>query len=203
MIHDFATTQRWDPTISCDERPKRRLKIRYLIYLGLLPLALIIWASTQSSPVEAEFSPGLAEAKEYQEAFSEGGVHSSVDEKQKFEEAVLSNDRISGYVFYESLPSKDWEVPIQEGVYYTEDERKRNNYSYILQAASIKSEHDALDLVRKLKALGLPASYSASVSHGGVWYRVNVGPFKNNSVLNKAKDVLVSMEMMPLKRRVQ
>ena len=40
-------------------------------------------------------------------------------------------------------------------------------------------------------------------SNGQYWYQVSVGPFISTTKMNKAKDILVSMSMMPLKKRVQ
>jgi cell division protein FtsN len=128
-----------------------------------------------------------------------------LEQEKKFQqdlELSQSTDE-STYGFYDSLQASSWRVPVQRGVYLTEEDRKRANYRYILQAASLRSRTEALALVAKLRKLGMDASYSESGAGISKWYRVNVGPFSNVSVMNKAEDTLVAMRMMPLKRRVQ
>lgn len=106
------------------------------------------------------------------------------------------------YVFYESLSSSHWQVPVQKGVYFTEEDKIKAQAQYILQAASLKSRAEAERLVSKLRKLNMNASFNESQSaYGGVWFRVMVGPFKNHSRMNKAEDILASMHIKPLKRR--
>ncbi|MFZ5601826.1 MAG: SPOR domain-containing protein, partial [Pseudomonadota bacterium] len=118
-----------------------------------------------------------------------------------FEEKV-KNSR-SGepqFGFYDSLAGSSWSVPVQRGVYITEEDRKRAGQRYMLQAASVRDLAEAQRLVQKLRSLGMEASYqSADPATGAGWYRVNVGPFDNVSRMNKAEDTLVSLRMMPLK----
>src|SRR5690606_3304743 len=101
--------------------------------------------------------------------------------------------------FYDSLAGSSWSVPVQRGIYVTEEDRKRASQRYMLQAASVRDLAEAQRIVQKLRQLGLQAFYSDG---GTGWYRVNVGPFDNVSKMNKAEDILVSLRMMPLKRRL-
>lgn len=104
--------------------------------------------------------------------------------------------------FYDSLSGSAWSVPVQRGIYITEEDRKRAGYRYLLQAASVRDLAEAQRLVQKLRGMGMEASLQNADPAGSGWYRVNVGPFDNVSKMNKAEDILVSMHMMPLKRRI-
>ena len=144
----------------------------------------------EKEPLEKTVAPEAKKIREFEEKKALASHHQAED-----------ND----YGFYDSLQASSWSVPVQRGVYLTAEDRKRASYTYILQAASLKSREEAVSLVARLQKLGMDASYSVTGGAGGegTWYRVNVGPFNNVSVMNKAEDVLVSLHMMPLKRRVR
>ena len=108
------------------------------------------------------------------------------------------------YEFYDSLKQGSWPVPINKGAYVDGELSERERPVYKLQAASFRSKEDAYRLAGKLKSYKLAAVVVPSVSSNGqYWYQVSVGPFVSTTKLNKAQDVLVSMNMMPLKKRVQ
>lgn len=224
MIHDFATFPKQPVETISVAKPvsapteKRRPIGRVLLLCVLVVLALYTVLSGKEEAPQ-EYSPGVAEALEYEQSVTvepepiietnNEVVSSQPDEtltaKNQFEMAVKEQEAQAGeYGFYDSLSSSPWQVPIQEGVYFTEADRRRASSVYILQAASMRHKEDAARLVAKLRAMKLPASYSISESdYGGVWYRVNVGPYSNSSIMNKAEDRLVAMSMMPLKKRVR
>lgn len=107
------------------------------------------------------------------------------------------------YGFYDSLKQGSWPVPINKGAYVNGELSERERPVYKLQAASFRNKSDAYRLVHKLKERNLKAVVARSVSSDGrYWYQVNIGPFVRTTYLNKAKDILVSMNMMPLKKRV-
>lgn len=222
MIHDFATLPKepidLQPPRSAQAAVRFRRRPGVKLALILLVLVVVLVKLVQDPEAPVEFSPGIAESIDYQQATEGGAAFTSSDElpsvvsdkseaiaERRVFEASLSQslDSAEGYGFYDSLQSSNWRVPVQKGVYFTEEDRKRSSYRYVLQAASMRDRAEAVSLVKKLKALKMPASYSESTSgYGQTWYRVNVGPFNNNSIMNKAEDRLVSMRMMPLKRRV-
>ncbi|MCG8313620.1 MAG: SPOR domain-containing protein [Pseudomonadales bacterium] len=108
-----------------------------------------------------------------------------------------------GYGFYDSLRQDSWPVPIDKGAYVDGELSNREKPVYRLQAASFRNKDDAYRFVQKLKKRELSASVAQSVSSNGVyWYQVSVGPFVNMSKMNKAQDILVSLNTMPLKRRI-
>ncbi len=107
------------------------------------------------------------------------------------------------YGFYDNLRDSQWAVQTQNGAYVSRELATRKKAKYKLQAASFRGEQDAKRLVRKLSKYGLKARVHVSVSTNGVdWYQVSVGPFSNVSKMNKAQDVLVSLNMMPLKKKI-
>jgi len=107
------------------------------------------------------------------------------------------------YGFYDRLRTSQWAVPVQRGTYVSGELSSRKKAVYKLQAASFRHNADARRLVRRLVKLGLAASMQASISTDGAeWYQVSVGPFTNVSKMNKAQNVLVSLNMMPLKKRI-
>lgn len=127
---------------------------------------------------------------------SETGAVASIRASAKKEEAPE-------WGFYEKLKTPTWPIPVATGAYVDGDLAMRDRPIYELQAASFKNGDDASKLVGKLAKKGLKGQVNLSVSSSGQeWYRVLIGPFNHTTNLNKAQDILVSMNMMPLKRRV-
>lgn len=233
MIHDFATAPRTPRELPIRREPavapvpvvKKSRKLRGGLLFFVVVLA--VWRISTSAPVEVteDLAPIVEAKAEYLQAASTEEVLLRGPESEmkptppdvapkpdpklrEFELKALASKQgavENDYGFYDSLQASPWSVPVQRGVYLTAEDRKRASYTYILQAASLKSRSEAVALVAKLQQRGLAASYSETEgSFGEVsWYRVNVGPFNNVSIMNKAEDVLVSMHMMPLKRRIQ
>ncbi|MDY6918968.1 MAG: SPOR domain-containing protein [Pseudomonadota bacterium] len=199
---------------------------------GWLILALLLGVSTVwkvsglllAAEPEADAGPGDEARREYLQAAASEEVllagpeaaqsaateaddnRTAVDAQQlaRLEAAMQqTGSSTPAYGFYDSLQTSPWQVPVQRGVYYTEEDRKRAARRYLLQAASLRHPDEARDLVNRLRKKGLAASFAAAGDrYGSTWYRVNVGPFQNVSKMNKAEDTLVAMGMMPLKRRL-
>ena len=194
-------------------------------------LMIAYWRTQASTQLPAdEVMPDPSETREYQQALeqqereqaSENEKRDEAEATRLEEAASLEAARLSEqqrlvadlkaklqqqtatsepeFGFYESLPESAWRVPVQRGIYVTEEDRKRANQRYMLQAASVREFGEAQRLVQRLRQLGLQAFYNHDETGG--WYRINVGPFDNVSKMNKAEDVLVSLRMMPLKRRI-
>jgi len=226
MIHDFAKSPRTytlapQATAAAPVLPRRRIRGRWLL-LALMAGSVLIWRLTSEPRVaEAEFVPGKPEATEYEAALAqevrerqatkaapakavEAEPDTSALEQQRiiaeFQKKLKSMPSAEPeFGFYDSLAGSSWSVPVQRGIYVTEEDRKRASQRYMLQAASVRDLAEAQRIVQKLRQLGLQAFYSDG---GTGWYRVNVGPFDNVSKMNKAEDILVSLRMMPLKRRL-
>lgn len=230
MIHDFATAPRTprEParavasTLS-DHKSNRRLPV--VVMLGVIT-AIGVWlirSPGAAGTLEETQYPIAAAKTEYLQAASTEqnllagpepvssvttepvALDQSVPEREPLGAQDVDQHLEESYEFYDSLQASSWSVPVQRGIYLTEEDRKRAEYRYILQAASLRDRSEAAALAAKLRKMGLEASYSVSNGdpNNSAWYRVNVGPFSNVSVMNKAEDMLVSMQMMPLKRRVR
>lgn len=223
MIHDFAKSPRAytlaSPRVAAAPAvSSRRLRGRWLVLIMVAASGLIWWLNPKTQVVEPEYTPGAQEASEYQAALEEQtqAVQRPAKPKAALEvsDELLEHQRVIAefqeklksvtsaepeFGFYDSLAGSSWSVPVQRGVYVTEEDRKRANQRYMLQAASVRDLSEAQRTVQKLRQLGLQAHYSDGA---GGWYRVNVGPFDNVSKMNKAEDVLVSLRMMPLKRKL-
>jgi len=225
MIHDFAKLPRtYETARPVKPAPRIRVSRRHIIaVLLLVAAALLVWKKQSDAPVvEDDIQPGQKAATEYQAAMEQEQIEPEpVPEKTvtaKVEpvpgkqamvahqttgkhQPKVSQSKEPRFGFYESLSKSAWSVPVQRGVYVTEEDRKRQaNQRYLLQAASLKDAQDARRLVQRLREAGLAATYTSDSSNS--WYRVNVGPFDNVSRMNKAEDILVSMRMMPLKRKL-
>lgn len=222
MIHDFATLPRTPKTVRpVPEARKTRRPIGRILLATVIVIAAL--AAKRWLPAEApepDFVPGAREASEYQAAMEIEAAEASREQKGKPAKAAEKPSPISSEIaafeeklknarsgepqfgFYDSLAGSSWSVPVQRGVYITEEDRKRAGQRYLLQAASVRDLAEAQRLVQKLRSLGMEASYQSADPAGAGWYRVNVGPFDNVSRMNKAEDTLVSLRMMPLKRRI-
>ncbi len=223
MIHDFATVQSSAQTNSSTKtedrvlfamEPVRRYLWRHrwslVAVLSIVALGYVTsdfsWTAGDEAKVASNSSMDLSQEQPSQPLPTPG---KSTVETNKASATAQSYGNEAHEVepdfgFYESLQASPWHIPVQRGIYITEEDRKRSNYRYSLQAASLRSEREAKRVVAQLKLLNLPASYSVTDSdYGNIWYRVNVGPFSNVSMMNKAEDVLVSKGMMPLKRRIK
>lgn len=204
---------------------KRRVQVLSLL---IVVSSLCLWKVTFThSDVEAAPVPTDAARSEYMQAADteesllkgpevieqkpEQSVQDDVAQQENLEMARKFKQELAqqgdadeaDYGFYDSLQASAWSVPVQRGVYMTAEDRKRASYRYMLQAASLRDRSEAASLVARLRKLGMNATYTVTGSGSAAWYRVNVGPFDNVSVMNKAEDRLVAMRMMPLKRRIE
>lgn len=92
--------------------------------------------------------------------------------------------------FYKVLTDKSDGV-ITPPAKSTDNVNASNEVVQILQAGSFSNVDDAEKLKAKLAMLGAEANIqTAAIPDKGVWYRVRLGPYKNASELNKAKDFL-------------
>lgn len=221
MVHDFAKSPRVGSVTGAAHQltPPRTRKLpkgRWLL-MFLVAGSLVYWRlySVETVP-DTDFVPGDTETREYQQALEQQeqerlaaaraeAVVKEAEQKRLTADlqAKLKSQSVSDpeFGFYETLPDSAWKVPVQQGVYVSEEERiKRANQRFMLQAASVRDAAEAQRIVQRLRQLGLQAFFSHDETGG--WYRINVGPFDNVSKMNKAEDILVSLRMMPLKRKL-
>ena len=213
MIHDFAKTPRSPSAEPRSIRQKsqptpRRIPRGRWIALILLALALgsygmwVVFSdfvdNNASTPIH-ELPPQTTNAQpEKPQVTPTQKVSRAPGRSEASPQETAEQEPEFG--FYKSLTDSDWRVPVQHGVYVTEDDLKRQKQRHILQAASLRDQGEAQRLVQHLRQKGLQAFYNQDESGG--WYRVNVGPFDNLSKLNKAEDILVAEGMKPLKKKL-
>lgn len=102
--------------------------------------------------------------------------------------------------FYDMLPES--EVATPEVNEYTPGPNIQD-FDYIVQAGSFRSQKDAERLRAEIAFQGLRAHVqTVEQDNGGVWYRVNAGPFKSRSNMSSAVDKLVSIDIQPLVRKI-
>jgi len=96
--------------------------------------------------------------------------------------------------FYKLLPEMEVIVPEQEisGSPTREGVKKvQKPGTYLLQAGSFRSQHQADQLRAELALLGLETSLqTVNIDSRRAWHRVRVGPFNNLNDLNEARSLL-------------
>ncbi|MBB3047626.1 cell division protein FtsN [Litorivivens lipolytica] len=105
--------------------------------------------------------------------------------------------------FFTLLPEREVIVP-EEQQPREESSANQEQFQYILQAGSFKTNADADRRRAELLLLGLEAKIEAVEANGDTWHRVYVGPFTSRSKLSKARTTLISegIETLLLKRKV-
>ena len=113
-----------------------------------------------------------------------------------------SQNKRETFEFYQLLQNS--EVDTSHVDAYEYQPREEENFSYMIQAASFRSNTDADRLRAKLILSGLEAHIKASESKdGGVWYRVTVGPFDTRSAESRAQDKLAQMGLNSYTYKIQ
>lgn len=149
--------------------------IGFIVYLNTLPAGPE--APKQAAPAQQQASPAATKAKQ-----------------------DAARQKEQNFRFYEMLPESEVVPPkVQE---YTPGPAK-TAFDYILQSGSFRSKEDAERQRAQIAFQGLRAHVQQiTQDNGGVWYRVNVGPFTSRSQMNSAVDKLVSINIQPLVRKV-
>lgn len=212
MIHDFATLPRAQqvpaPRQSAPPRPRR--VGRYVVgalFVSVISISLtaIGYEPSGTAVQEAQLAEAETQTAETVTVTAATSADALVDDVlDDSVAAVPASDATDEtlWSFYERL-AKAWPVPVQQGVYVDQTLTDRERPVYELQAASFRHREDALRLRSRLAERGLQAQVHSRTNPAGIdWHQVVVGPFDHSSTLNKAQDVLVSFNLMPLKRRI-
>lgn len=228
MIHDFATLPRASQLAAPQPSapPRQRRVGRYVVAVFiLLVVGISLAASGNESPgnessadealLQTSSMPATSEpdtsARDIsplkREIIADSVAAESGDNVAPERNAAAAitkpaPDSDTLWSFYDRL-AKAWPVPVRQGVYVDHTITDRERPVYELQAASFRHRQDAERLSYRLAERGLQAQVHSRTNPAGVdWHQVVVGPFDHSSTLNKAQDVLVSFNLMPLKRRV-
>lgn len=117
---------------------------------------------------------------------------------------VISDKEIveMDYDFYDLFPSA--EVPIVEEYNSTGKKvRVEEDYAYLLQAGSFRSQDDADRLRGELILQGFEAFTKEVEQASGVWHRVMVGPFETKLQLNRTRTTLAAADIETIQLRVK
>ncbi|WP_148253313.1 SPOR domain-containing protein [Aidingimonas lacisalsi] len=83
-------------------------------------------------------------------------------------------------------------------------EASEQRQRYMLQAASFRQSSDASNMAGRLRDVGLTASVNeVQTSEGDIFHRVQVGPYTDDSELNRAQDLMMAQGIEPLMIQVQ
>ena len=125
-------------------------------------------------------------------------------DKAKQDAEKLLEETKPVYEFYDLLENQTVDVS-ELNEYKSTPKDAEPSYQYILQVGSFRSRTDAETMRAELILEGLQAYEQAGDVNGNTWHRVYVGPFTNRSRLNRAQDVLVSLDISPLviKKKVE
>ncbi len=150
--------------------------IGFIVYLNTLPAGPE--APKQAAPAQQQASPAATKARQ-----------------------DAARQKEQNFRFYEMLPESEVVPPkVQEytpgpgqnGVRLHPPVRLLPTARKTLSGSAPKSPSRA----------SAPTFNGSTLDNGGIWYRVNVGPFTSRSQMNSAVDKLVSINIQPLVRKV-
>ena len=105
--------------------------------------------------------------------------------------------------FYSVLPKRKVEIPIseedREGIDNPSINKEATDRS-ILQVGSFQSANEADSLKAQLSFLGLQATIMSAVVNDETWHRLHLGPFKSDSKLSRAKNLLIENKIKYIER---
>ncbi|GAA0793732.1 SPOR domain-containing protein [Marinobacterium sediminicola] len=108
----------------------------------------------------------------------------------------------SKFEFYEMLPKAEVVAPKVEAYKSTPKDAKME-HRYLLQAGSFRDPGDAERMRAKLILQGFPGVRTdRSEGSNGVWYRVRLGPFDNQTEINQAHNKLGKLNIIPMQIRI-
>lgn len=108
----------------------------------------------------------------------------------------------SKFEFYEMLPKTEVVAP-KVDVYKSTPKDAKMEHRYLLQAGSFRNKSDAESMRAKLILQGLPGvKVDQSSGSSGIWYRVRLGPFDNKTAMNKARNKLGKLSILPMQIRI-
>jgi cell division protein FtsN len=152
---------------------------------------------TISKPVaERKSTPGITQktAKTSIPTTGPKVIDKSVDA-----EATIKQNK---YEFYELLPKSEI-TPAAVAEYTSTPRDAKLDNQYMLQAGSFRNAADAERMRAQLLLSGLPNVHTdQSDGANGIWYRVRLGPFDNQAVMNKANNKLAKLNINAMAIRI-
>jgi cell division protein FtsN len=174
-------------------------KIKWWLWLLILFLAsTFIFGLAQLSKVQPPSSQTISIQKSAP-AVEPKKVEPKKTEPKKPEPAKTTQtkppaQKKDNFEFYQIL--QDSEVDTSHVDAYQSTPRGEQDFLYMIQAASFRSNSDADRMRAKLILSGLKASIRQTTGKDGrPWFRVVLGPYESRSKMNRAQDKLVSQDI--------
>lgn len=135
-------------------------------------------------------------AKQTSKPTNQTGHHSNTP-------SIQIEEQSERFDFYEILPDSEVDTANVEP-YKSTPKSAKSKHTYVLQAGSFQGKKEAEQLRARLILEGFPnvRTHRVTNSNGSIWYQVLAGPFENRSMLSKAEDRLVRMNIQPLVRQI-
>lgn len=160
-----------------------------LIPAVVLAFIFALFKLSQVTP-EAGSAPVVKEEKATPKTASEPKkTPAKVVKKDAKKEETKEN-----FEFYQIL--QDSEVDTSHVDAYKSTPRGEQDFLYMIQAASFRSNKDADRMRADLILSGMDTSIRKTIGENGQpWYRVVIGPFVSRSKMNRAKDRLANKDI--------
>lgn len=177
-------------------KPKRRSKARVKKSASISKLRLMA-----TVVIVILFSLGLYALNQLGSSKIQHSKPASANKPLQVEEKSTTKE--DDYSFYGKL--KDFEVVVSEDSAYNSSRSVDDNYIYLIQAGSFKTQAQAEKLLVELTLLGLePKIDKSRNASGNLWYRVRLGPFENRGTMTAVRSTIISndLEAMVMKRKI-
>lgn len=107
------------------------------------------------------------------------------------------------FKFYDLLPETEV-IPPKVDTYTFKEKSLENDFFYVVQTGSFRSNTDAERQKATIAFQGLKAQIKpVTNAQGRTWYRVETGPFYSRSEMNSALDKLVNIGIEPLVKKIK
>ncbi|MCZ2721266.1 SPOR domain-containing protein [Marinomonas sp. 15G1-11] len=179
-------------------------KVKWWLWLFVLCLAgAFIFGLAQLSQVQAPTSQKLTIQKPADTVKPKKVEPKKAEPKQA--EPKISKQtapKKDNFEFYQIL--QDSEVDTSHVDAYQSTPRGKQDFLYMIQAASFRSNNDADRMRAKLILSGLEASVRQTTGKDGrPWFRVVLGPYESRSKMSRAQDKLVSLDIQSYTYKVK
>ncbi len=184
-------------------QPVQKAKTKWWLWLFVLCLAgAFIFGLAQLSKVQpvSTNAPVKAVPKPIEE--KKAAPSTNTPAKKPTVEQQQTTQKKDNFEFYQLL--QDSEVDTSHVDAYQSTPRGKQDFLYMIQAASFRSNTDADRMRAKLILSGLEARIRKTIGKDGrPWYRVVLGPFESRSKMSRAQDKLVSMDIQSYTYRIK
>jgi cell division protein FtsN len=184
--------------------PKRKQPVKWWLWL-FVPAILgafiygLVQLSQVSSPSTSNKTTVLTKPEPKPAPSTKTATTKTTETKTPTKAEAQPKDN---FEFYQIL--QDSEVDTSHVDAYQSTPRGEQDFYYMIQAASFRSNTDADRLRANLILSGLEANIRQTTGDDGrPWYRVVLGPYESRSKMSRAQDKLVSLDIQSYTYRVK